>query len=197
MLKHCTDRKYIVFDSQLERLLYSLECTKCYGGHISEIQKKVLGSTCMLTVTVMCVSGNVVTHWESQPTIGLAPVENLLCSTSALFSGQTCEDLDFYTSILNLEFIAHAKFFDFQDEFFNAAMNSAFKSNIARAREVEGEQVVVCGDGRCDSPGYNAKYCSFTLMEQKTHKILAMNLVQVSETTSSNAMEKLGFQRAT
>ena len=34
-------------------------------------------------------------------------------------------------------------------------------------------------------------------MEQKTHKILAMNLVQVSETTSPNAMEKLGFQRAT
>ena len=76
--------------------------------------------------------------------------------------------------------------------------NSAFKSNIATARrEVEGEQVVVCGDGRCDSPGYNAKYCSYTLMEQKTHKILAMNLVQVSETTSPNAVEKLGFQRAT
>ena len=32
----------IVFDSQLERLLYSLEYTKCYGRHISELQKKVL-----------------------------------------------------------------------------------------------------------------------------------------------------------
>ena len=54
-------------------------------------------------------------------------------------------------SILNLEFIAHTKFFDFQDEFFNAAIESAFKSNIATARrEVEGEQVVVCGDGSWD-----------------------------------------------
>ena len=59
------------------------------------------------------------THWESQPTIGLALVRNLLCSASALLSGQTCEDLDFYASILDLEFIAHTKLFDFQDEFFN------------------------------------------------------------------------------
>ncbi|XP_063967369.1 uncharacterized protein LOC135157003 isoform X2 [Lytechinus pictus] len=196
-MKYCTDPKYIVFGSQLDRLLHSLQCTKCSGGHISEIQKKVQGS--MLTATVLCVCGNIVTRWESHPVIGSASVGNLLCSSSALFSGLSFESLDFFSSVLNMEFVGRTQFFDYQDKYFNAAINSAFKSNLSEARiEVSnsGAPLTVCGDGRCDSPGYNAKYCSYTMMEAKTSKIVAMNLVQVSEATSSNAMEKIGFQRA-
>ena len=56
--------------------------------------------------------------------------------------------------------------------------------------------VVVCGDGRCYSPGYNANYCTYTCMEMSTHKILAMSLVQVSQASSSVAMEKVGSKKA-
>ena len=141
-IKHCTDPKYIVFDSQLERLLYSLECTKCYGGHISELQKKVLGS--MLIVTVMCVCGNVVIRWESQPTIGLAPVGNLLLSASAIFSGQTYEDLEFYTSssIWNLSPTQNSLIFKMTSLMQQLTLH--LTPTIAQARrEVEAEQVVV------------------------------------------------------
>ena len=58
------------------------------------------------------------------------------------------------------------------------------------------KEITVCGDGRCDLPGYNAKYCSYTMMNMSTNKILSMALVQVSEATSSVAMEKVGFKRA-
>ena len=69
LLKHCTDPKYIVFESQLEGLLYSLVRTKCYGGHISELREKVLGS--MLTVMVVCL-------WECGDTLGI-PAYNRAC----------------------------------------------------------------------------------------------------------------------
>ena len=35
-----------------------------------------------------------------------------------------------------------------------------------------GEAIVLCGDGRCDSPGSSAKLCSYTLMDVKTNAIM-------------------------
>ena len=51
------------------------------------------------------------------------------------------------------------------------------------------------GDGRCDSPGYSAKYGTYTFLDSKTNLIADFEVVQSTETTSSVAMEKLGFCR--
>ena len=51
--------------------------------------------------------------------------------------------------------------------------------------------VDVCGDRRCDSPGHSAKYGTYTLMNEKTNLIIEFSVVQVTEVTSSNAMENL------
>ena len=51
------------------------------------------------------------------------------------------------------------------------------------------------GDGRCDSPGHNAKYRTYTMIDQSSDKIVDFEIVQVSEVTSSNAMEREGFKR--
>ena len=42
--------------------------------------------------------------------------------------------------------------------------------------------LVLTGDGRCDSPGYCAKFGSSTLMEQQINKVVDFQLVQVSIT---------------
>ena len=54
--------------------------------------------------------------------------------------------------------------------------------------------VNLIGDGRCDSPGHKAKYCTYTMMTDEG-KVAAINVVQLTEVTSSNAMEKEGFER--
>jgi len=41
-----------------------------------------------------------------------------------------------------------------------------------------------------DSPGYSAKYCTYTLMDSATDLILDYSLVQCTETSSAVAMEK-------
>ena len=51
------------------------------------------------------------------------------------------------------------------------------------------------GDGRCDSPGYSAKYCTYSIMNSVSDLILDYNLVQSTETGSSMAMEKEGLRR--
>ncbi|CAG2211919.1 unnamed protein product [Mytilus edulis] len=50
--------------------------------------------------------------------------------------------------------------------------------------------------GAMDSPGFSAKYCTYTFMDSATGVIPDLSLVQVSETTSSNRMELIGFQRS-
>ena len=57
------------------------------------------------------------------------------------------------------------------------------------------ESLTIAGDGRCDSPGYSAKYGTYTAMDTKTKLVIDFNVVQVAEASSSVAMEKLGFQR--
>ena len=52
------------------------------------------------------------------------------------------------------------------------------------------------GDGRCDSPGYSAKYCTYSLMDSATDLISDYKLIQSSETGSSVAMEKEGLRRS-
>ena len=52
------------------------------------------------------------------------------------------------------------------------------------------------GDGRCDNPGYSAKYCTYTLVEQETGLIVDFQLVQVSEVSNSVGMEKEGLLRS-
>ena len=50
------------------------------------------------------------------------------------------------------------------------------------------------GDGHCDSPGHSAKYGTYILMDNDSGNMVAFSVVQVSEVTSSNAMEKEGFK---
>ena len=61
--------------------------------------------------------------------------------------------------------------------------------------ELKDTELWLSGDGRCDSPGHNAKYGTYTMIDQQSEKIVDFQIVQVSEVTSSNAMEREGFKR--
>lgn len=60
----------------------------------------------------------------------------------------------------------------------------------------EGRDVKVGGDARCCSPGHSAKYGSYSLMDLESGMILAVELVQVTETENSYRMEIEGLKRA-
>ena len=61
---------------------------------------------------------------------------------------------------------------------------------------MRGNNLKLTGDGRCDSPGYSAKYCTYSLMDSATDLILNYKLIQPLETGSSVAMEKEGLRQS-
>ena len=55
---------------------------------------------------------------------------------------------------------------------------------------------MLSGDGRNDSPGHSAQYCTYSLADIEDKSILQMNIVNVREAAGkSNNMERIGFKR--
>ena len=58
-------------------------------------------------------------------------------------------------------------------------------------------KLIVAGDGRCDSPGSSAKFCSFSLMDVSTSKVLYVETIDKREVQlQSPNMEREGVKRA-
>ncbi|XP_057291350.1 uncharacterized protein LOC130613956 [Hydractinia symbiolongicarpus] len=73
--------------------------------------------------------------------------------------------------------------------------NKAWKKDQDKIISMSQQQsLVLSGDGRCDSPGHNAKYLTYSLFDQRLNKVTSVSLTQVTEADGiSNRMEKTGF----
>ena len=77
------------------------------------------------------------------------------------------------------------------------AVNSHWEEMQTALLEGVRKPVVIAGDGRNDSPGHCAKYCSYSCMDVATNKIIALSCIDCRQTElNSVIMERLGFQRA-
>ena len=64
---------------------------------------------------------------------------------------------------------------------------------MQRQERYQSRMLNLDGDGHCDSPGHNAKYGTYALMDDDTANVAAFRVVQVTEITSSNSIEKEDF----
>ena len=185
------EKKFMVFGSCLNELLK--RCPEC-GDAIIQQKSKTTGS--MLTVELTCHSGHTKT-WESQPVVKRKPLGNLLLAAAILFTGNTFTSISHLASCLNLQFFCESVFYDAQRKYLFPVVNEAWEAESSRQINSLTSKPIVNleGDGRCDSPGHCAKYGTYTLMDEDTGNVVAFDVVQVSEVSSSNAMEKEGFTR--
>ena len=187
-----TEKKFLVFGSCLFELLK--RCPEC-GDVIIKRKNKTSGT--MLLVELTCHSGHTKT-WESQPVVKRKPLGNLLLAAAILLTGNTFSSISNLASCLNLQFFCERVFYDTQRKYLFPVVNEAWEAESNRQIDILTSKPVVNleGDGRCDSPGHCAKYGTYTLMDEDTGNVVAFNVVQVSEVSSSNAMEKEGFTRS-
>ena len=184
------ERKFIVFESCLKLLLTI--CSIC-GAAICEWKEKTSGT--MLSVTMTCINSHL-TCWSSQPLIKNIAAGNLLSSAAILFSANTFSRISQFASFLDLKFFSHTTYYNIQNKYLFPVVNKAWEEERMSTLDAikRDGPVNLIGDGRCDSPGHSAKYCTYTMMTDEG-KVAAFNVVQVTEVTSSNAMEKEGFER--
>ena len=175
------ETKFIVFESCLAELLKHCPCC---GAVVTESSSSTSGS--LLKVKLSCHKGHV-TQWNSQPLVNKTPAGNLLLASAILFTGNTFTPVNNFAECFGLEFIKESTFYEIQNEYLFPVINAAWEKeqqNTLRQVKMKGA-VSLNGDGWCDSSGHNAKYGTYTLMDNNTGKITTFSIVQVSEVTSS------------
>ncbi|KAL5022529.1 hypothetical protein ScPMuIL_001684 [Solemya velum] len=75
---------------------------------------------------------------------------------------------------------------------------AAIKSKTVQADLIDSikqKPLVLGGDRRCDTPGHNAKYCTYSMMDLESNKVLEIWLIQFNEVKSSCHIELEGLER--
>ena len=180
---------YIVFWSALLPLLK--HCLQCGAD------AKIIDFYCKesaLIVDLVCSKYHKVIS-RSQPLANWYHRENIVLAASVLFSSNTFAKIAKYFSLANIPWISESRYYTLQRNFFFGFANEAWLSEqeIVLTQNNSSSGKLLSGDGRCDSPGYSARYLTYSLLGQCTGKIIAMSVTQCTETGSSNKMEKAGF----
>ena len=123
---------------------------------------------------------------------------NINISAGILFSGNTFQRIKEIMNIANVAFISQSTFYSIQKKLLYPAIHRVYSStNRALLFESakEESEIHLLGDERCDSPGYNAKYGSYTLMDSQSGHILDFHISHVRVAGNSQRMELDGFKR--
>ena len=144
-----------------------------------------------LIVTRKCSKGHN-SEWRSHPKIkdGMS-AGNLLLSSIILSTGNTYTRIKEFIEVANIYFFSERTFMKLQTKVLFPSVNKVYKT--ARNRIVgtlSNCSVNVVGEGRCDSPGFNPKYGTYTLMNAQTNLILDFHIIQVSTVGNSSQTEK-------
>lgn len=187
--------KMIVFEENLKILMKF--CFHC-GSPVCTIDKNKSYKGACVSYTIHCHGGCTKT-WSSQP-------ENasLIIASSIIATGNTYSKVSSFAKALNLQFIGRTTYTTLERQTICPVIQEAWEAerqNVVEDMKNKNE-LILAGDARCDSVGYNAKYGSYTLMDtvptsdnNSKKKIVSMELVQVSEVANSNHMEPEGLKR--
>ena len=99
--------------------------------------------------------------------------------------------------IANAAFISQSTFYSIQRKLLYPAIHQVYTTNRALLFESAKEESEICllDDGRCDSPGYNSKYGTYTLMDSQSGHILDFHISHAWVAGKSQRMELDGFKR--
>ena len=149
----------------------------------------------LITVTMTCPKKHV-HKWQSQPIINGMGAGNLLLSASILYSGNTFTRISEMLSSINVVAFSRTLYYQIQKTFLYPTLNTVYKlhrANIFNVCRTRTENNFI-GGGRSDSPGYSAKYGTYSLMSTDINKTVDFHVVHVGIAGNSSRMEKKGLE---
>lgn len=188
-------RKFIVYEENLKELYrFCPSCGSPTIGDVHEVQNE--GS--QLSIHLTCLNGCSY-KWQSQPSLcGTKGEGNVVLTAAIFFSGIHFAKFERFAHCLNLKTISEALYYMLRKKYVFPVVEKAWEAEQANVFRdlLSRENIVLVGDGRCDSPGHCAKYCTYTLMDVQTQKVVDFKVISVSEVANSNVMEIKGFKDA-
>ena len=183
---------FVVYWTCLKSLF--CKCLTC-SSPSSIVKCFVTGS--LLSVKSLCLNGHS-TVWRSQPLIKRHSHGNVTLAASVLLSANTFSSICTYFKLAGIQWIGKTRHYHIQKRYLIGVVNEPWlnEKRVIISELQNQSECKISGDGRCDSPGHNAKYLTYSLLDQSSNRIITMSVVQVTEAKNSNRMEKLAFTRA-
>ena len=185
-------RLFLVYEEQLKEL-YRF-CPKC--GSFTVDAHEIQNEGSQLSIHLTCQNGCSY-KWQSQPPLSTTKGRGNLALTAAIFfSGIHFAKFERFAHCLKLKTISESSYYVLRKRFVFPVVERAWQTEQASVSNelVSRPSNVLVGDGRCDSPGHCAKYCTYTLMDIDTCKVVDFKVVSVSQVANSNVMEIKGFK---
>lgn len=161
---------FVVFDCLLQLLKFCLQC----GSSVCDVQTTVKGVS--LTVTTNCTKGHKNT-WHSQPNINGRSSLNIRLATSMYLCGMSFSLFKEFSNILGLKSISNNTFYTIIKRYVVPEIKT-FWLNERNLYFKNASEVRLAGDGQFDSPGYCAKYVTYTTMDIDSGKIVDFVVLQ-------------------
>ena len=133
----------------------------------------------MIGTESVCTKGHV-SQWESQKCHNRMPWSNLLLAGAVVFSGINFSKCLRFLKHLNVPAICPSTFSRIQSAYVVPATLFTWDFHQTELLDqYQGRVVTLGGDARCDSPGFSAKFGSYTLMDLELGKVVDFQFVQV------------------
>ncbi|CAH1243083.1 Hypp7037 [Branchiostoma lanceolatum] len=147
-----------------------------------------------------CSGGHLVWRWFSQPRLkyGLQGGD-FMQAANILLSGNNFGKYSLMCKFMNMGCVNESTFHKIQAQYCVNTIDDYWREKLQGIIQTlrNKDEVVLLGDGRMDSPGYCAQYCTYTAIDNDTRAIVALEVVDKRETDKkSTVMEKEGFKRA-
>ena len=153
------------------------------------VKHHTVGTTVIINCS--CRSGHEFNFCSSHEVNGIY-VNNIQAAASILLSGNSFNKTKRLADFFGLKFVSSSTYYRMQRLYLIPAIDewwSWMREEILE--EFSGEDVVVGGDGQCDSPGFSAKNLCYFLVEAQTNYIIDIEVLDKRHVglTSTN-MEK-------
>lgn len=150
-----------------------------------------------LSISWSCQQGHGCGKWHSQPFFKKMYAGNLLMAAGVLLSGNSCLKMKHFCNTVGLASISQDTFYRVQKRYVAPVADTYWtKMQESILGSYGTDDVILAGDGRCDSPGHSAQYCSYVLTDESQKKVLHVETVDVRQAAGKSPnMEKIGFER--
>lgn len=187
------DARFLCTEGQLSSLFTICHKSGCGKPVIAGPSFSYCGFA--LKVTTECIDGHEYT-WQSQPKLKNTYADNILVPAALFVTGSSYETFCQFCDTLKVRRISARQFYNVQRAYIVPEVNSMWQCHIEGVMAAVGDTpLVVSGDARCDSPGYNATYGTYTVFDVDSGMIVAQETVKVTEVSNSYWLEPEGMKR--
>ena len=186
-------RHFVVSENSLLTLFSTCNIPNCHKPLISKPSIKVYGFA--VAVTTECIDGHSF-NWESQRKINSIYESNLLFPSALFLTGHSFSVFEEMCSLVKLCSLSSRHCYNIQRAYILPEIKEVWTCHSeAIMASLAGERVVASGDARCDSPGHNATYGTYSIMDTKSRLIIAQETVRVTDVKNSYWMEVEGLKQ--